>query len=428
MITPVVLGFNGVAPLYDDEIRWHEMNVGAADWYARVVGVAPRVGAPWRFTTYEAPEGNSPHPPTHGQALRIVQTAFGPGGPFSIVGLGTGASGAGSPEGCLVGDLTFRAWVDGQSPRTQMWLLLHEWGHVFGLSHPYEVWNRADTIMGYASTVRFEAGEEVGFTEQELAILRANPLMDAVKVEAPVPEFAIDISNYSGPLTHYQAAGLYNAGVRRCVVQLVNERILTHREQVPMLLAAGIEVQFYVYVWFSAGEAFMQSRIAWAAREADMYPGATKMIWLDCEQADTDDPPFDYIHLPVSPTIRASVEAVRQYGYQPGIYTAAWWWIPGASNSSEWADLPLWYANYDNDPALTPVSFGGWGVPAMKQYAGEQTLVSVPNIDLNSYEAYSYPPPAPEPPPVFVPDIAKARAEMEVAIEHIQAAHDALTP
>lgn len=424
MITPVVIGFSGVAPSYDDEERWHEMNVAAADWYARVVGAAPRLGAPWHFTTYEVPEGNSPHPPTHGQAIRIAQTAFGHAGPFSILGLGTGASGAGSPEGCLVGDVTYRAWVDGVFPRTQMWLLLHEWGHVFGLSHPYGVWERSDTIMGYASTARFEAGDDVGFTEQELATLRANPLLEPVKVEATVPN-CIDVSNYSGPITHYQAAALYNAGVRRCVVQLVNERILTHREQIPTLLDAGIEVQFYVYVWFSAGEAFMQSRIAWAAREADAYPGASKMMWLDCEQADTDNPPFDYVHLPVSPTIRASVDAVRQYGYQPGIYTAAWWWKPGAGDSHEWSDLPLWVANYDGDPTMYEAGFGGWGLPAMKQYVGDQTLANVPSVDFNSYVYTTPPPSAPAP---FVPDVDRALAALEAAVENIQAASDALTP
>ena len=190
MITPVVLGFRGVVPLYDDGERWYEMNVAAADWYARVIGRRPRVGQAYRFTTEEDPAGNSPHPPTHGQAIGIVQATFGPGGPFSILGIGTGASGAGSPEGCLIGDVTFRAWVDGVYPRTQLWLLLHEWGHVFGLAHPYGVWNRSDTIMGYTSTARFEAGEDVGFTEQELAILRASPLLENVEVK-PVPEYPL---------------------------------------------------------------------------------------------------------------------------------------------------------------------------------------------------------------------------------------------
>lgn len=433
MITPVVLGFGGRRPLPDDHVHWKAMNLEAAAWYRRVVGVAPLVAVGrHEYITPTAPAGPNAYPPTHTQAIALVEDAFPGRGPFSIVGLGAGAAGAGSPQGCLIGALPFRAWCAEFSPRTQMWLLLHEWGHVLGLSHPYDVWNRSDTIMGYASTVRFEAGDDVGFTEQELATLRANPLMEKAP-EASVA-LAIDCSNYSLPITHQQAAVLYSAGARRAVVQLVNERTLVHREQVPALLAAGIEVQFYVYVWFSAGEGFVAARVAWACREADAFPGVTKQMWLDCEQADSNDPPFDYVHLPVTPQIRAAVQAARDSGYAPGIYTAPWWWIPGASNSTEWSDLPLWHANYDGNPEIESVAYGGWGTPAMKQYAADQSLAGVPNINLNSYAQYEYPQPVPVPepepplPPVFVPDTGRALTELDAAIERIHAAVGALTP
>lgn len=225
-------------------------------------------------------------------------------------------------------------------------------------------------------------------------------------------ELAIDLSNYTGEVTVQEARDLYAAGVRRAIVQIVHDRafvtlgdgsrVLSHQQQIPALLAAGIEVECYVYVWFSAGEVWAADRVGWALGEASKFIGSRgfrNLMWLDCEQSDHDDPPFDYVHAPVSPTIRACVARVKGAGFQPGIYTAAWWWIPGASNSREWSDLPLWDAHYDLDPDLDPVDYGGWTVPRYSQYQGNAAIGSVGSIDLNSYEAAAAVP-APEPPKV----------------------------
>lgn len=206
---------------------------------------------------------------------------------------------------------------------------------------------------------------------------------------------AIDCSNYSGEISAQQARDLYAAGVRKAVVQLVNERVLTHRQQIPVLIAAGIEVEGYVYVWFGTepGSAeWAANRVRWACDELQAA-GGKPFMWLDCEQSDHDTPPFDYVHAPTSPTIRACVAAVTEKGLQAGIYTAAWWWIPGVSNSTEFSYLPLWNANYDLDPDLDEVDFGGWRVPRMEQYRGNTTLAGVPMVDLNSFEVTSAPTP-----------------------------------
>lgn len=202
---------------------------------------------------------------------------------------------------------------------------------------------------------------------------------------------AIDCSNYTGPITPQQAADLHAAGVRKAIVQIVNPTILVHRDQIPALLGAGIEVEVYVYVWFP-DVAFASGRVAWACAEAAAWP-SIKMVWLDCEQSNGDTPPFDYVHAATSPTIRACVAAVETAGMSPGIYTAAWWWIPGTTNSREWAHLPLWNANYDLDPDLDPVDYGGWTVPRMEQYAGTSTLAGVTMIDLDTYDPGNAAPP-----------------------------------
>ena len=195
---------------------------------------------------------------------------------------------------------------------------------------------------------------------------------------------AIDCSNYSGEITVEQARALYASGVRRAIVQIVNPDILTHRQQIPVLLACGVEVEVYVYVWFSSGEQFVRDRVAWACREAAAFPLISR-VWLDCEQSDADDPPFAYLTEPTTQIIAAAVETVEVRGFSAGIYTARWWWVPGTSDSHAFAHLPLWNANYDGDPDLDPAGYGGWNVPAMEQYQGSTTLAGVPMVDLNAY-------------------------------------------
>jgi hypothetical protein len=241
----------------------------------------------------------------------------------------------------------------------------------------------------------------------------------AVVLEARLT-LAIDCSNYSGAISIQQAHNLYSDGVRKAIVQVVNPSVLTHRQQIPNLLAAKIEVEAYVYVWFSAGEAFCYNRAVWACNELVQYAEVRK-VWLDCEQSDHDTPPFDYVHAAVSPSIRQSVQAVRDRVFVPGIYTAAWWWIPGASNSQEWKDLDLWDANYDLDPDLDPVDYGGWTVPRMTQYQANTTLAGVPMLDLNAYVGTV------EPAPPAVP-VAEINAKLTDARQLIMDAYTLLNP
>lgn len=209
---------------------------------------------------------------------------------------------------------------------------------------------------------------------------------------------AADLSNWSGEITPQQAHDLYEEGVRRVIVQVVNERILTHRQQIPVLIDAGLEVQAYVYVWFSGGEQFVKDRVRWACSELGAFP-RVEMVWLDCEQSTEDDPPFDYINLPTTVIIRSAVDVVARSGYRPGIYTRRDWWELGTNNSTAFKDLPLWNANYDGDPDLDPAGYGGWGIPHMEQYQGTSTLAGVPMVDLNSYDG-----PQPLPNGEFLPE------------------------
>lgn len=196
---------------------------------------------------------------------------------------------------------------------------------------------------------------------------------------------SIDVSNYSGEITHEQCEALKEVGVTRVVVQIVNERILTHRQQIPALLAAGLEVEAYVYLWFSGGPEFIRSRMNWALDEIAVFPDIRR-VWLDCEQSETDNPRYSGPDAETAAMIRLGVSLSGERGYEVGIYTGEWWWDRFQHEVTEFSYLPLWCAQYDRVLGLDIVPFGGWERAAMKQYEADTTVAGIPNVDVNWYE------------------------------------------
>jgi hypothetical protein len=192
---------------------------------------------------------------------------------------------------------------------------------------------------------------------------------------------AVDISNYT---VNFNAEALAEAGVKRVVVQLVNERTLSHRDQIPALIAAGIEVEAYVYQWFSGGESFIRQRMNWALDELAAYP-AVKRVWLDCEQGEGDDPPYGGGTETVE-MIQAAVSMCGERGYEVGIYTAKWWMDRFLHEYDGFSYLPLWVAEYDGQQSLDFTPFNGWSKCEMKQYSGIGSLAGVAGIDMDWYE------------------------------------------
>lgn len=187
---------------------------------------------------------------------------------------------------------------------------------------------------------------------------------------------AVDISNYSGTINAAQVAMLKRIGVGKVIVQLVNPGELSHRQQIPVLLAAGMAVEAYVYVWMS-DLAFITERIRWANAELWQFP-AVKFLWLDCEDVSDGLTPKE---------TRDAIQRARTEALLPcGIYTAGWWWQAHTEDWTGCRDLPLWDADYDGRLALDPVAYGGWTLPVMKQYQGDATIAGIPNVDLNWYE------------------------------------------
>ena len=192
---------------------------------------------------------------------------------------------------------------------------------------------------------------------------------------------AVDLSNYT---TGFDAAALRDAGVRRAIVQVVNPGILTHREQIPALLEAGIEVEAYVYQWFSGGPEFIRQRMNWALDELAAYPDVRR-VWLDCEQGEDDTPPYGG-GMETTEMIREAVTLTGERAYEVGIYSAKGFWDRYLHGVTAFAMLPLWAAQYDGIQSTAIIPFGGWQRAEMKQYTGLNSLAGVSGIDINWYE------------------------------------------
>ena len=191
----------------------------------------------------------------------------------------------------------------------------------------------------------------------------------------------IDVSNYT---TGFNARALAQVGVKRAVVQVVNERITTHREQIPALLAAGIETEAYVYQWFSGGPEFIRRRMNWALDELAVFP-EVRRVWLDCEQGEDDNPPYGG-GMETIEMIRLAITLAGERGYEVGIYSAKWFWDRYLHEVTEFSTLPLWAAQYDGRQDTSIVPFGGWERAEMKQYAGIGEIAGVGGIDFNWFE------------------------------------------
>lgn len=107
------------------------------------------------------------------------------------------------------------------------------------------------------------------------------------------------------------------------------------------------------------------------------------MLWLDVEGT-------QYWSSSASSNInflQGMVDEGKKRGVSLGVYTSSSQWSPIMGGTSQFSNLPLWYAHWDFtfSPCTSDFkSFGGWSKPAMKQYAGDQSFCSA-GYDKNCY-------------------------------------------
>jgi hypothetical protein len=172
---------------------------------------------------------------------------------------------------------------------------------------------------------------------------------------------AVDVSHWTRTLTDPEVDCLWEAGVRHVIAG--TQSLDVTRQQLAIALRGGMTVDTYVFLhWERDVTAQVQAAVDLAAE----FP--IGRVWLDVE----DDPDGR------DPTaLRALIdEALAAAGsVRHGIYTARWWWAPYLEDTTDYADVALWYARYDGSPDLAEWHdpeqddrFGGWTSPTAKQY------------------------------------------------------------
>lgn len=208
------------------------------------------------------------------------------------------------------------------------------------------------------ATVR-ELDEELGFVEEPLFL--GDPANGAF--------YALDLSMWEGPIAQWEMDCFWNAGVRHIVSGTQVEEIT--RQQLAMARRRGMSLDAYVYLYWDRD---VRAQVEEALRRADGF-GIGRM-WLDVEEA----PPAGTSAQALAELLQQAVDACRaQTGAGCGIYTGAGFWTKHLANTTRFAEVPLWFAHYDDVTSLSAwpsERFGGWAAPAAKQWQ-ERALCGV---------------------------------------------------
>jgi GH25 family lysozyme M1 (1,4-beta-N-acetylmuramidase) len=183
----------------------------------------------------------------------------------------------------------------------------------------------------------------------------------------------VDCSNYSGVLEADSARCLRAAGFDFLIAGTQVPSVT--RQQIEAALAAGLEAQAYVYLYWSRDTA------AEVLRALDAVAGLpVTRLWLDCE---------DHARgLSPAAIVERIEAALRAAGDMPaGIYTGRWWWPANTGDATAFSHLPLWHAEYRGAVDAPPAPhdfrpYGGWQSPALWQFQGTTTVCGF-SVDLN---------------------------------------------
>lgn len=168
----------------------------------------------------------------------------------------------------------------------------------------------------------------------------------------------LDISNYQPavpPVACWRAAG-----VEWCIVG--SQRPDIARQQIPVLRAGGVTVPgVYSYLYLGYDVAAETAKGIALAQEFGV-----RRVWLDVERNG------ERAGVTVAERIaqvRACVAQVEAAGLATGIYTGPAFWREAMGDTTEFARLPLWMADYRwSGKWFREASFGGWATAAIHQY------------------------------------------------------------
>jgi len=191
---------------------------------------------------------------------------------------------------------------------------------------------------------------------------------------------AIDISNYTGPLTEAGIAAIQAANVKLVVVRLSMEtsrgQLAIARQQIIMLASREIPWQGYFWCYYDQppGPSIRALDSAYGDLWAG-YHGST--LWLDDEDEETiGEDNYRWLH-------RAAGTA-RRLGFTPGIYSRPSLWdgsdrpFPAAGYALEFATWPLWLTAWGLPIGERPSPVAPWLQVTMAQY--RQGQLAIPGI------------------------------------------------
>lgn len=183
----------------------------------------------------------------------------------------------------------------------------------------------------------------------------------------------LDVSNWDAPT--FDAACLRANGVERVIIGCWDYEATT--TILARARAAGIVVEdLYCFMYFGLGHEQREVANALAVSRAQ---GGIRRVWVDVEADRSNEREGVTVAERVEAVRRAVMDA-RAAGLEPGIYTGAYYWPSQMGDTAEFAELPLWVANYGtNDPAaprspIREVDFGGWSTVAVHQYSSAIVL------------------------------------------------------
>ncbi len=172
--------------------------------------------------------------------------------------------------------------------------------------------------------------------------------------------FAADVSVWETPLSQSEMDCFWASGVRHVVVGTQDASVAS--EQLAMAVSRGMTVDAYVYLYWNQDIA-TQVNAAFAMTKG--FP--IGRMWLDIEQK-----PGTLGSNAIIPLIQQGLDACNANGgVVCGMYTGPGFWKSYVSNTTTFADVPLWYALYNDKRSLSDWStehFGGWTSPVGKQF------------------------------------------------------------
>lgn len=199
---------------------------------------------------------------------------------------------------------------------------------------------------------------------------------------------AIDISNWQGELDTDTAARLLAARVGVSVQAVYGDNGTYTRQQLGVLRSAGYTAPLLdAYIWWHPHES---NTINTHERLDLLDRYGIKQVWVDVEDTKALDLGIEQRISRLATTLAT----VRVRGYEPGIYSAAWYWPNYMANTPVFKDYPLWSVGSKNgsgygdppDTLLLWAPYGGWTKAEGIQYTSNGYIEGYGPVDASVWE------------------------------------------